>query len=197
MTTDTARTNSAASEPSDATLISRARANDAGAFEILVRRYYRAAFIVAFAVMGNRADAEDVCHDALIRVLARIEECREPHRFRQWLCTIVRNQAKNTLERNVVRRTEPLEPSTARSGDNAATDLERSELRTRLNAALAGLTPVQREVVLLHDMDGWTHPEIATQLSTSAGMSRQHLFQARRRLRDTLGPDLLKEYRNE
>jgi RNA polymerase sigma-70 factor (ECF subfamily) len=53
---------------------------------------------------------------------------------------------------------------------------------------LASLTPVQREVVLLHDLDGWTHESIAESIGTSSGMSRQHLFHARKRLRALLGP---------
>jgi len=48
--------------------------------------------------------------------------------------------------------------------------------------------------VLLHDLHEWTHDAIAESIGTSAGMSRQHLFKARRRLRELLGPSLLKEY---
>ena len=175
-------------EPSDAELVTRTCAGDAGAFDALVRRHYRAAFAVAFAHMGNRADAEDVCHDAFVRAADRLEDCRSPERFAQWLCAIVRNHARNTLERNNVRRTAPLEADTAASTHDSARDAELSELRARLEEALAALPPVQREVVLLHDLDGWTHESIAESLGTSPGMSRQHLFHARKRLRALLGP---------
>ena len=59
-------------------------------------------------------------------------------------------------------------------------------LRDRLLAALARLTPVQREVVLLHDLDGATHAEIAEALGLSEVNCRQHLFVARRALRGEL-----------
>ena len=175
-------------EPSDVELVTRTCAGDTSAFDALVRRHYRAAFAVAFAHMGNRADAEDVCHDAFVRAADRLEDCRNPERFAQWLCAIVRNHARNTLERNHVRRAAPLENDTAASGHDSARDAELSELRAQLESALAALPPLQREVVLLHDLDGWTHESIAELLGTSPGMSRQHLFHARKRLRVLLGP---------
>ena len=178
----------------DSALVVRTRAGDAAAFDALVRRHYRAAFAVALAYVGNQADAEDVCHDAFVRAAARLDECRQPDRFVQWLCAITRNHARNTLARGAVRRAEPLRHETASSGEDTARHAELAELRSRLERALALLSPVQREVVLLHDLDGWTHEAIATLIGTSAGMSRQHLFHARRRLRDALGPDLRAEY---
>ena len=180
--------------PPDSALVVRTRAGDAAAFEALVRRHYRAAFAVALAHVGNRADAEDVCHDAFVRAAAHLDECRQPERFVQWLCAIVRNHARNVLARGVVRRAEPLLHETASSGDDSARNAELAELRSRLEQALVLLSPVQREVVLLHDLDGWTHDAIAAMIGTSAGMSRQHLFHARRRLRDALGPGLRAEY---
>jgi RNA polymerase sigma-70 factor (ECF subfamily) len=58
--------------------------------------------------------------------------------------------------------------------------------RAQLLAALSLLGPVERKVVLLHDLEGWTHAEIGSALDISVVMSRQHLFQARRKLRSEL-----------
>src|SRR5512147_2279825 len=104
--------------PPDAELVARAVAGDAGAFELLVRRHYRAAFALGCAILGHRADAEDVCHDAFVRAAARLEDCRQPDRFAQWLHAIVRNLAKNHLTRPAIPRTEPLDHETARSGED-------------------------------------------------------------------------------
>lgn len=174
-------------DPTDAELVARSRGGDGAAFEALVRRHYRTAYSVALARTANRADAEDVCHDAFVRAAERLEDCRQPERFVQWLCTIVRNHALNTIARAFVRRGTPLEHDTAPSAENPERDVQLSELRDRLVAALGRLSLVQREVVLLHDVDGRTHDEIAQLLGTSSGMSRQHLFKARKRLRETLG----------
>lgn len=184
-------------DPPDAELVARTCAGDAGsagAFDTLVRRHYRAAFAVALAQTGNRADAEDVCHDAFVRAAERLDDCRNPDRFVQWLCAIVRNHAKNTIARGNVRRAESLEHHTVASSNDSARDAEQSELRRRLEQALATLPPVQREVVLLHDLDGWTHEAIAGSIGTTAGMSRQHLFHARKRLRDVLGPSAMRYF---
>ena len=78
--------------------------------------------------------------------------------------------------------------------DDPAKDAEIADLRGRLEAALGVLTATQREVVLLHDLDGWTHADIATAIGTSEGMSRQHLFNARRRLREALGQNTSREH---
>src|SRR5689334_11779852 len=83
--------------PTDATLVARSRDGDGGAFETLVRRHYRAAYSVALAQTTNSADAEDVCHDAFVRAAERLSECRQPDRFAQWLCAIVRNHARNAI----------------------------------------------------------------------------------------------------
>ena len=177
---------------SDPRLVARARAGEARAFEELVRRYLRPAHAVALGVLGNPADAEDVCQDAFLAALEKLDECRDPERFAAWLLRIVRNRALNFRERRTRREGEPLErvPAAAAGGDDPARDAERSELRERLVAALDLLPPSQREVVLLHDLEGWAHREIAELLGTSEGAVRVRLFEARRRLRSELGPEV-------
>ncbi|MDQ6830182.1 MAG: sigma-70 family RNA polymerase sigma factor [Gemmatimonadota bacterium] len=178
----------------DSALVALVRAGDAGAYEALVRRHYRAAFAVAMAVARTTMDAEDICQDALLIALERIDACRQPDRFAAWLMQIVRNRAHNVREAASVRATEPLESDTAAASGSAQRDAERSELRTRLERALEGLNERQREVVLLHDLEGWDHRAIARMLSISDVASRQHLFVARRILRERLGPTVLEEY---
>lgn len=178
----------------DARLILEAGAGDRGAFETLVRRHYRAAYAVALARSGNRADAEDLVHDAFIRAAERLDSCRHPDRFAAWLCTIVRNLAHNLRTRDSGIRTTSLSPDTASHDDSPDRQAQLGELRERLQGALATLPVIQREVVLLHDVDGRTHEEIAVIVGTSSGMCRQHLFKARKQLRRLLagpnGPDL-------
>ena len=171
----------------DSRLVARARAGDAGAFEELVRRYLRSAHAVALGVLGNPADAEDVGQDAFLVALEKLDECRDPKRFAAWLMRIVRNRALNFLESRSLRQGEPLdEAASATEGDDPEWRAGQSELRDRLLAALALLPPGQREVVLLHDLEGFKHREIAVLLGTSEGAARVQLFQARRALRRLL-----------
>src|SRR5262245_4299042 len=177
------------SEPTDAQLVALAREGDASAFAALTRRHYRAAFAVALANTHTRADAEDVCHDGFVRAAEALEECRHPDRFAPWLCMIVRNHARNTKAKQSVRRAAPLEDTVEVSGEQPPPDAYPADLRTLLTYALGTLPVVQREVVLLHDLEGWTHDHIAALIGTSPGMSRQHLFKARKRLRAALGEE--------
>lgn len=184
-------------EETDAELVGRARANDRAAFEALVRRHYRAAFAVALAHARTRADAEDVCHDAFIRAGERLESCRNPDRFLQWLCVIVRNHARNVSARGFFRRAVDLVHATVASRDDPVRAVELKELGARLETALRQLSAIQRETLLLHDLHGCTHEIIAGVTGTTAGMSRQHLFKARRRLRQALGEHVPSEYLND
>lgn len=178
----------------DAFLVEQARSGSAPAFEELVRRHFRAAYAVALAILGNQMDAEDVCHDGFLKALERLDDCRNPDKFAAWLLQIVRNRARNYRAYRKVRDAVPLEFAVAASRGDSARDVEQNELHRLLQHALGKLTDVQREVVLLHDMEGWKHREIAEALGISEVAARQHLFVARKQLRETLGTQVAKEY---
>ncbi|CAN5736151.1 sigma-70 family RNA polymerase sigma factor [soil metagenome] len=170
----------------DAVLVRRAIGGDRGAFSELVRRYQRAAYLVALGVTRRHEDAEDVAQEAFVVALERLEECRDPDRFAGWFTTIVKNRARNLLRRENLREGEPIPfqaPSTLPGPDR---ETERAVLRGRLNDAMDRLSPLQREVVLLHDLEGWKHREIAERLEMPSGTVRSHLHFARRRLRELL-----------
>jgi RNA polymerase sigma-70 factor (ECF subfamily) len=172
---------------SDAVLVGRARQGSSEAFEALVRRHLKAAYAVALAQLGEPADAEDVCQDALVTALKRIEECRNPDQFGAWLMAIVRNRALDVRRRSGIRAALPLDDALGASGGpDPHREAERSELREDLVGAMQGLTETQREVVLLHDFEGWSHKEIGSKLGMSDGSARVHLFKARKTLRERL-----------
>lgn len=173
----------------DSHLVERAREGDAAAFDALVRRHIRAAHAVALSVLANPQDAEDACQDAFITALERLDQCRDPERFAAWLLQIVRNRSRNNLRAERARPAIPLDAALHRSeGPGPARWAERAQLRDRLVEGLKQLTEVQREVVLLHDLEGWQHGEIAELLGVAEGTSRYHLSMARRALRPLLRP---------
>lgn len=181
----------------DASLVARARLGHAAAFDALVRRHYRVAYAVALAILGNGMDAEDVCQETFVKALDKLDDCRQPEKFVAWLLQIVRNRARNFFDYRRVRMAQPLDTTAVASSLSPARDAERSELHEVLEEALAELSEVQREVVLLHDLEGWKHREIGETLGLSEGAARQHLFAARRKLRELLGAGALKEHSNE
>jgi RNA polymerase sigma-70 factor (ECF subfamily) len=177
---------------SDKALVDRARRGQTKALEQLVRRHLGAACAVALAILGSPSDAEDVAQDAFIVAFERLDTCRDPERFAGWLLQIVRNRALNALAQGKLRGTvkERLPPP------EAGQEPREVGLKDRLLGALERLSPPQREVVLLHDLQEWTHREIAERLDISEVMSRQHLFTARRALRTHLTEDTPREDRH-
>lgn len=172
--------------PDDSELVRRARSGDGEAFGALVDRYMRAAYAVALSVTGSHEDAEDAAQESFLVALQKLEECRNPERFAGWLLTIVRNRSRNLVRREVLRNTDQVPASTRSSVPTPDRETERSELRGQLAEALEGLSQVQREIVLLHDLEGWKHREIAERLEIPAGTVRSHLHFARKALRDAL-----------
>lgn len=168
--------------------MTRARAGDDRAFEALLTRHARRALVVAQAVLGDADAAEDACQDALFRVWQRLADCRDPERFGAWMARAVHRHALNALRAG--RASEDLSSADlwarAPAPDREA---EMADLRARLERALRTLSPEQRQVVLLYDLEGWSHAEIADVIGTTAAMSRQHLMLGRRRLREALGPE--------
>lgn len=169
----------------DTELFEAARRGDREAYGVLLKRHGRAAYATALAIVGDPDAAEDVCQDALFRVWQRLGECRAPDRFAAWMASAVRRHALNALRARRPRA--PLDPeSVLWPGPSPDRDTEQRELRSRLLAALARLTPEQRQTVLLFDLAEWPHARIAETLETTEAMSRQHLMQGRRRLRRLL-----------
>ncbi|MCC6335527.1 MAG: sigma-70 family RNA polymerase sigma factor [Myxococcales bacterium] len=174
-------------EASTAALVGQARAGSARAFEVLVRRHLRAAYSVALAVLRVPAEAEDVAQEALVVAWEKLAECREPERFAGWLIHIARNTARNALEKRSVRESFAKVSAANEVAEESVSS--RVDARTRLLAALSHLDERAREVVLLHDLEGWSHGEIADALELSEVNSRQLLFGARKTLRAHLADE--------
>ncbi len=156
------------------------------AFGVLVNRYMRPGYLVAFSVTGNQEDAQDVAQEAFLVALKSLENCRDPDRFGGWFLTIVRNRARNVLRRERLRRGEEITPDLVPDRGGPEEDLKRWDIRRRLEAGLEGLSEVRREVLLLHDLEGWKHREIGERLGIPDGTVRSHLHFARKHLRDRL-----------
>jgi RNA polymerase sigma-70 factor (ECF subfamily) len=172
----------------DVFLVERSLAGDTDAYSELVRRHISGAYAVALSELGDSRDAEDAAQDTFIQALQRLEECRDPSKFGAWVRTIARNRARSLGRRKRVRQAEPLETAYDAAGTaDPSKDLERTELRAHLERALATLKPVQRQVIVLHDLEGMKHGEIANDLGIPEGTVRSHLHFARRALRELLG----------
>lgn len=176
----------------DARLVARLRRGDRAAAGLLAERYLRACRAVALAVTGDESDADDVCQDAFVAAMERIDDCRQPDRFGAWLMQIARNRARDHLRARArpVLSIDGVELQSPRSSPEA--EAEREDATARLLSAIRELPEERREVLLLHDLEGWTHREIAERMGLPPGTVRSHLHHARRRVRGLL-PELEEE----
>jgi RNA polymerase sigma-70 factor (ECF subfamily) len=171
----------------DAALAARAAAGDRDAFGALVLRHQPAVRRVCRAVTGDDHDADDAAQDAFLSALDRIETYDRSRPFGPWLMRIATNAGIDLLRRRTVRRTEALDEAYAGNNDSPARDAERSELRSRIQRALATLPERQRAAITLFDLEGYPHAEIAEALGIPEGTVRSDVFHARRKLREALG----------
>ena len=172
-------------------LVSAARAGDRSALDRLLSMHLAIAHSVALGTVRHWADAADVVQTAFVTAIEKLATCRDPARFTGWLLQIVRNTGIDAIRfrtRSVARHAD-VEPELAQIVTCEPDPLSRAAMRAGLVAALGTLTERQRQVVLLYDLEGWKHGEIADLLEISEVMSRQELFIARRGVRSALEPE--------
>jgi RNA polymerase sigma-70 factor (ECF subfamily) len=160
------------------------RDGDEGAFRALYRRHTPSLYPFVLRILGHaEADAEDAVQDTWLKAVRALPRFRWESTFRTWLLGIGLNVARESLRRRArtdgrgtVRELDipVVPPPTA-----ARLDLER---------AIACLPDGYRTVLLLHDVEGFTHPEISERLDIAIGTSRSQLHHARRALRRMLEP---------
>lgn len=164
----------------DEVTIARARRGDAGALEGIYRRYSRSAYALALRVTGNVASAEDVVQEAFLRAFERIGSYRGEAGFGAWLKRLVANAAIDRVraERRWVDGEAEIDALSA-PGDDAEHVVEALGLMVRLS-------PVARTVLWLHQIEGWSHVEIAARFGNSESWSKSILARGLQRVRSWL-----------
>ena len=175
-------------EPSDEELAERVRAGDGSAFDLLVQRHMRRAFSVAYRLMGQREDAEDLVQDAFLAALQKIDSYQAGRPFAPWFYRVLVNRGLNSRKSRSRRRTEALPLDVSAAGLSPLRETEQRELREILAAALEELPERQKTIVELFELEGFSSVEIAEVLGLSDGTVRWHLHQARQALRNVLAP---------
>ncbi len=171
----------------DSRLAQAAARGDRDAFGRLVLEHALAARRVAYAVLGNWEDAEDVVQEAALSAWQAVDRYDPARAFRPWFLRIVSNAALDQVRRRRVRRAEALSETVAHRGPSPEDLADRALLRGRLAEALAALPERQRAAVVMFDLEGFSHAEIAETLGVPEGTVRSYVFHARRALREALG----------
>jgi RNA polymerase sigma-70 factor, ECF subfamily len=168
--------------------IRRAQGGDAAAIRDLYHRYAPRVHAVVRRLAGDDALAEDWAQEAWIRAIRALPTFRGDARFSTWLHRIAVNSAlhgRRGRDRRVGREVALPDsaPGTARRDEVA--------LRISLQRALDQLPAGMRQIVVLHDVEGYTHEEIGELLGVAPGTSKSQLFKARARLRSMLQSERL------
>ncbi|MEX2106224.1 MAG: RNA polymerase sigma factor [Solirubrobacterales bacterium] len=165
---------------SDKRLVTLVREGYEAAFEEIVRRYRRPLDRFAASIVGGRS--EDVTQDAFSKALLALRGSEKEIELRPWLYRIVRNTALNDLRDRPPSAEELAE--TIPGGLSAAEEAERREEVAELMGRLRALPEPQRAAIVMRELEGLSHEEIAAALGLSGGAARQAIYRARAALRN-------------
>ncbi len=164
-------------------LIRRACEGDGRAVRALYDRYSPRVYAVVRRIAGDDDLAEDYAQEAWIRAIRALPTFRGDARFSTWLHRIAVNSALQAVRKAKTRqmRESPLPDAIAVAPQVGDVLMER-----KLEEALAQLPEGMRKVMILHDVEGYTHEEIGTALGVTSGTSKSQLFKARAKMRHML-----------
>ena len=183
-------------------LVRAARQGDLGAYDDLVRRYQERIYATIYHMTANHEDANDLAQESFIKAFQALKSFKGGSSFYTWLYRIAVNKTINFLKQRKNRihlSLNDLDFNTEHNPDLVALiseqtprrEINLSELQEKLNAALLKLSEPHRLVVVLHDVQGMPHDEIAKVMECNIGTVRSRLFYARQQLQALLA-DYLK-----
>lgn len=167
-------------------------------FQRLVQPHLKAMHAFAYRLTANSQDAEDLVQDVVVKLYPRLEELEAVDHLRPWLNRVLYRQFIDTLRKKNRQADRPASDLVdaddqpdwfdAMESDQQSPDLEvaRHRLGPLLDRALARLSPDQRTLLLLHDVDGWRQEDVAQVLDVPIGTVKSRLHRSRAALRNYL-----------
>jgi RNA polymerase sigma-70 factor (ECF subfamily) len=181
----------------DRALVERCQGGELSAFEPLVEKYRERVWRLAYNYLRDREEAWDVAQEAFVRAWQALPSFRGQSAFYTWLFRIVMNVAADRARQRAARgrafgtervSEEEMERTMVSEGASPYETSTRSEQRERVRRALDALPEHHRTIIMLSDLEGLSYREIAEVLAIPMGTVMSRLHNARKRLRDILGP---------
>ena len=174
-------------ELTDAAAVGRARSGDGEAFRLLVERHSRAIFRVAWRMMGNEHDADDVVQETFLRAWRQIDAFEDRASFSTWLNRIAMNCAVDLLRARRRVDIHAVDADTMTSSDPQQEQLLLStEMKEQLTKAMEQLTPQERTAFVMRHFDGLGINEIGQALGIKRSATKHSIFRAVQKLRASL-----------
>jgi RNA polymerase sigma-70 factor, ECF subfamily len=166
-------------------LIAAAVAGEVTAQRMLYDQHVDRVYRLAFRLAGEDELARDFTQETFIRAFQRLKDFRSDSSFGTWIHTIATSVSLNGLRKVKKFRTRESSLDDALTV-GAVTRRAEPDLKERLRQAIDNLPEGYRTVFVMHDVEGYTHEEIATALGVQPGTSKAQLFRARAKLREAL-----------
>jgi len=174
-------------DPIEQRAIAAVKSGDAAAYDYLVSKYMKRVVSIAWGIVRNAHDAEDLAQEAFVKAFQTIARFKSGEPFGPWIYRIVTNLSLDVVKhRQRFRHEEINESLPAARGDRADLSAMTNELARRIDEAIESLPEMQRVVARLYLVEHFEHAEIAAMTSLSEGTIRSHLSLARAKLRERL-----------
>jgi len=165
-------------------ILDRCKAGEALAWETLVRRYQSRLYGIAYHYVGNAEDARDLAQDVFVRMYQNLHHCADERMFLPWMIRIARNACIDHLRRRSARAYQkeiPLEkiPDMKDRGNTPEQQWAENSRKRLINEALRGLSDLNREIILLKEIQGLRLEEIASLLNVPLGTVKSRSNRAR------------------
>jgi len=172
-------------------LIQKSIDGDVASFEQLIKEYRTYVYNIAYRMMGNTYDADDMAQEALIKAFKSIHQFKANAKFSTWLYRIVMNTCKDELRKRkdvtvpLEEQLDALEEDKEEKYDPLII-YEKKELKTKIQLALNKLSNDGKEVIVLRDIMGYTYDEIGEMLQIPIGTVRSRINRNRIMLKNIL-----------
>jgi RNA polymerase sigma-70 factor, ECF subfamily len=184
------------SRVADNELVERCLNGDLGAFEDLYRQHSTRLYNLAFRMVGNAADAEDLLQDIFLTVYRKLESFRGASALSTWLYRLGMNVCLDRLRSKAARQDQATDTLDERLGNTPGANTLTGVSRIDLERAIQSLPEGSRAAFLLHDVEGFDHTEVGQILGVAEGTSKSQVHKARLRIREYLHQPAPKETRS-